>query len=678
VCRCADSFCSSALPALPPSFFKAAAAKARGNDAFVKGDFAAAVTAFTEAIEQDPTDAVFYSNRSGAYASLKQFDKALQDANKCVELKPEFIKGYSRQGVAHFGLNQLAEAKAAYETGLKRDASNSTLLEGLKDVEARQRAPPRPSGGEGLGGMFGPDMFVKLQNDPVTREYLKDPSFVSKISQLQSNPNNLGSMLSDPRLSKALGVILGVDLQAMGGGAGGAGGFPGAAAAGGAGARQSSGGVEVDEEDSDDEEDGAVRDEKSSGASKFKHTANLSPEAAQAAREATYPQGAKVPEPTKVLTEEERAELEAKKKADEEARVAREAKAKVRAEADKEKALGNEQYKKRAFAEALAHYEKARSLDSSNIVYYNNISAVHMEQKEYTKAIEMALAGVEAGKNAQADFRDVAKALARVGAAYHALGDLAQAEEYYGKSLVEDYNDKTKQALKKLQEAKKKAEEEAYIDPVKSEEHKAKGNELFNAGKFAESIAEYSEALKRDPKNYKVYSNRAAAYTKMMSWGQGLEDCEKVRQRTHQPRRIQAHLSSMTSTHILLLCSRVWLFSAWPLIPSSSRVSVHATHCCGHAACRTRELGLTMLLCSCPASLLSSQYSRLYARECGAFASIMREAGSSCESMQMHCPVCGFCKPFTSLHRPHLVSTIACVVVCASRLTSARARFRPS
>jgi stress-induced-phosphoprotein 1 len=577
VCRCAVTFCSSA-PAALSFLLQAAAAKARGNDAFVKGDFAAAVTAFTEAIEQDPTDAVFYSNRSGAYASLKQFDKALQDANKCVELKPEFIKGYSRQGVAHFGLNQLSEAKAAYETGLKRDAANSTLLEGLKDVEARQRAPPRPSGGEGLGGMFGPDMFVKLQNDPVTREYLKDPSFVAKITQLQSNPNNLGSMLSDPRLSKALGVILGVDLQAMGGGAGGAGGFPGAAAAGGA-APQSSGGVEVDEEDSDDEEDGTVRDEKSSGASKFKHTANLSPEAAQAAREATYPQGAKVPEPTKVLTEEERAELEAKKKADEEARVAREAKAKVRAEADKEKTLGNEQYKKRAFAEALAHYEKARSLDSSNIVYYNNISAVHMEQKEYAKAIEVALAGVEAGKNAQADFRDVAKALARVGAAYHALGDLSQAEEYYGKSLVEDYNDKTKQALKKLQEAKKKAEQEAYIDPVKSEEHKAKGNELFNAGKFAESIAEYSEALKRDPKNYKVYSNRAAAYTKMMSWGQGLEDCEKVRS-ANTPFSTHTSTFLRTSTHILLLCCRVFVCcSAWPLIPSSSRVSVYAAHC---------------------------------------------------------------------------------------------------
>jgi hypothetical protein len=38
----------------------AAAAKARGNAAFTKGDFATAATEFTTAIENDPTDHVFF------------------------------------------------------------------------------------------------------------------------------------------------------------------------------------------------------------------------------------------------------------------------------------------------------------------------------------------------------------------------------------------------------------------------------------------------------------------------------------------------------------------------------------------------------------------------------------------------------------------------------------------
>jgi tetratricopeptide (TPR) repeat protein len=104
---------------------------------------------------------------------------------------------------------------------------------------------------------------------------------------------------------------------------------------------------------------------------------------------------------------------------------------------------------------------------------------------------------------------------------------LDQAIEYFNKSLLEDYNEKTKTLLKKIEEERKKQADAAYIDPVKSEEHKRKGNELYAEGKFAEAIVEYTEALKRDPTNYKVYSNRAACRIKLMDWARGLEDCEK-------------------------------------------------------------------------------------------------------------------------------------------------------
>lgn len=38
----------------------------------------------------------------------------------------------------------------------------------------------------------------------------------------------------------------------------------------------------------------------------------------------------------------------------------------------KEKELGNEAYKKREFAEAAKHYDKAIELDPTNIIFYNN------------------------------------------------------------------------------------------------------------------------------------------------------------------------------------------------------------------------------------------------------------------------------------------------------------------
>jgi stress-induced-phosphoprotein 1 len=55
----------------------------------------------------DPQNHVLYSNRSASYASLKDFDKALSDAEKTVELNPTWGKGYSRKGAALHGQGDL-------------------------------------------------------------------------------------------------------------------------------------------------------------------------------------------------------------------------------------------------------------------------------------------------------------------------------------------------------------------------------------------------------------------------------------------------------------------------------------------------------------------------------------------------------------------------------------------
>lgn len=68
--------------------------KNEGNKAFTDGRFQEAVDAFTKAIEINPNDHVFFSNRSGAYASLNQLDEALKDAVQCITLKPDWAKGY--------------------------------------------------------------------------------------------------------------------------------------------------------------------------------------------------------------------------------------------------------------------------------------------------------------------------------------------------------------------------------------------------------------------------------------------------------------------------------------------------------------------------------------------------------------------------------------------------------
>jgi len=119
---------------------KAQEFKAAGNDAFSAGKYDEAINQFTLAILEDGNDHVFYSNRSASYANLGQFDLAQQDGLKCIEIKPDWAKGYSRLGLAEFRRGNFAEATKVYTDGLKFDKNNAALKEGIEEVKAAKRA----------------------------------------------------------------------------------------------------------------------------------------------------------------------------------------------------------------------------------------------------------------------------------------------------------------------------------------------------------------------------------------------------------------------------------------------------------------------------------------------------------------------------------------------------------
>ena len=64
---------------------------------------------FSKAIEIEPQNHVLYSNRSGAYASKKEFAQALEDSNKTTEIKPDWAKGWGRKGAALHGTGDLGK-----------------------------------------------------------------------------------------------------------------------------------------------------------------------------------------------------------------------------------------------------------------------------------------------------------------------------------------------------------------------------------------------------------------------------------------------------------------------------------------------------------------------------------------------------------------------------------------
>jgi len=428
------------------------AAKNQGNEFFKVKNYDEAIKHYSEGIGIDAKHHVCYSNRSACYAATGKWSEALQDAEKCIESKPDFAKGYSRKGAALYGAKKLEEAAAAYQEGIDKFPDDASLKQGLDSV----RQAGSQQGANQISEIFkNPQVLAKLHTDPKTAAYMKDEAFMATFQTAQSNPQMFTMMMQqDPRFMACLQVALGLNME---GGA------------------------------------------------------DASSEAAPPAEKKAKPEPAKPAEPVKELTEEEKEELKKKE------------------EAAAEKALGTTAYKAKEFDTAIAHYSKAVELDGTDISFLTNRGACHFEKGDFEECIKDCQQAIEIGKAAFADFKVIARAYGRVGNSYSKLAAKAEGEdqekmfqaaiEAYNKSLTEHRTDDVWTRLKKVQTAKKKATEAAYLDPAKAAETKEAGNALFKEGKWVEAMRMYTEAIKRnpsDPESTHVYlSNRGNCYIKM-------------------------------------------------------------------------------------------------------------------------------------------------------------------
>ncbi|CAE7558563.1 HOP3, partial [Symbiodinium microadriaticum] len=127
---------------------------------------------------------------------------ALSDAEKCVELSPQWPKGYSRKGAALHSLRRYADAVTAYESGLTIAPADAGLKNGLVEV---QKAQSQSSGG---GFALPPQLLSKLASHPKFGPKLADPAFLQKLNMLQTNPQ---LMMQDPEIMEIFGVLMGGD-----------------------------------------------------------------------------------------------------------------------------------------------------------------------------------------------------------------------------------------------------------------------------------------------------------------------------------------------------------------------------------------------------------------------------------------------------------------------------------
>jgi len=455
---------------------KAAAAKAKGNAAFQAKDYQEAIKHFTEAIGFDASDHVFFSNRSACYASLEKYDKALEDGKECVKLKPDWPKGYTRKGLAEFFLKEYDAAAETYKAGLKLAPEDATLKEGLqKSMDAKYELPGAGAGagggggGGGLFGQFDPSALARAAaKNPKIKEYTQDKDLMQKVSMIMQLGGQGGQQMQQQLLMQMMNQdprVLELVMAMQG----------------------------IDVSTMSPEDMGAPP-----------------PSASSPPPKKEEPKKEEPPPPEDLRTPEQK-------------------------EADEFKSKGNELYKKKKFEEALEMYDKAIEKEPNDLTYYNNKCAVWIEMgaEYYEKVLEtckdltLRRYEINSANPGGASFEKVAKVFTRMASVYEKMKKWDDAIEYYNKALTEDNNRHTRNALRELERAKEKFERESYLDPAKAEEHRQKGNDFFKENKWADAKGEYDEGIKRNPKDPKLYSNRAAALTKLLAYPDALRDLDE-------------------------------------------------------------------------------------------------------------------------------------------------------
>jgi len=144
--------------------------KAKGNQHYTAGHFQDAVKWYTKAIGVDAKNHVLYSNRSAAYLGVQDYTNALRDAEKAVELNPNWNKGYYRKAMTLENLWLYKDGIDVCNQGLKKVPNDADLKrkKGELEVKMKEYNKIRLSGPDGR--YMPPDLEAKEMGNAKSKD----------------------------------------------------------------------------------------------------------------------------------------------------------------------------------------------------------------------------------------------------------------------------------------------------------------------------------------------------------------------------------------------------------------------------------------------------------------------------------------------------------------------------
>ncbi len=91
-------------------------------------DWEGVIRLTTEAIELDPEKPWPYSMRGAAHNALGQFDMALKDLNRAIDISPDYAPAYTNKAITFMRMGDNAMARVNIDEALYLDRTNLTVL----------------------------------------------------------------------------------------------------------------------------------------------------------------------------------------------------------------------------------------------------------------------------------------------------------------------------------------------------------------------------------------------------------------------------------------------------------------------------------------------------------------------------------------------------------------------
>ncbi|MFC2130560.1 tetratricopeptide repeat protein [Bacteroidota bacterium] len=161
--------------------------------------------------------------------------------------------------------------------------------------------------------------------------------------------------------------------------------------------------------------------------------------------------------------------------------------------------LGSDFLGMKNFDKAMEFYKKAIELNNNWVVVYSNIGSMFLKQKMYDSALVY-----------------VSRAISI---------DSMHGNSYFNRSLIYIHFVEYEKALEDINRV---IEISSAIDTISANTYSRKGDILYRLERFEEAIEQYSNSIKSNANNKKVYNNRGLAYAQIQDYDNASKDWNTV------------------------------------------------------------------------------------------------------------------------------------------------------